>query len=266
MYQVEDEPIETVHLYVVREGEKRPSLIPVIISVLALSFLIAIGVRTSYTQPEQRAAIRVLAVPADMKDYSAAIKIVPTGVRTYPATVAHGVLSISNGSVISQTLPASFTVTATNGTQVATDAAVFIPAATAYGFGMATVAAHIAVAGVNLPTLAINQVIGTSLFIRNLSPFMGAHPAYSVQFATQQDHLRATEQARAMLAQEIWGLHYPCKEKDSEGASTVKMTWLCQFVKYSIPSYMRAVSVVLQGNYFLVEVVFAVHPRRIWVK
>src|SRR5437868_3833917 len=121
MYQVEDEPIETIHLYVIREGDKRPSLVAVIISVLALSILIAIGVLTPYTQPEQRASIRVPAVPLFTKTFSIAIMVVPTGIKSYPATFAHGVLIISNGSVISQTLPAGFIVAATNGRQVATD-------------------------------------------------------------------------------------------------------------------------------------------------
>lgn len=44
MYQVEDEPVETIHLYVVREGQLRPSLIPVLMSILALSLVIAVGV------------------------------------------------------------------------------------------------------------------------------------------------------------------------------------------------------------------------------
>src|SRR5712691_7525388 len=102
MYQVEDDPIETIHLYVVRGGQKRPSLIPVIISVLALLFLIAIGVFTPYTQPEQRASIRVPAVPLGVSSFRVSVAIIPTGVKTYPATVAHGTLTITNGSVIAQ--------------------------------------------------------------------------------------------------------------------------------------------------------------------
>ncbi len=266
MYQVEDEPVETVHLYVIREGDKRPSLLPVIISVLALSFLIAIRVLTPYTQPEQRASIRVPAVPLFTKTFSTAIKVVPTGVKNYPATVAHGMLSISNGSVISQTLPAGFTVMATGGTQVATDAAVFVPAANADGFGMATVAAHIVVAGVNLPTLAINQVIGTSLFIRNLSPFTGGSPAYSVRFATNKDKADAVWRARNLLASEAVGLHYPCKESQFVADSKMTLTWRCQFVTFHAPSWVHVTRVILQGNSLLVDVVFVARPKHIWAK
>ena len=71
MYQVEDEPIETIHLYVVREGQKRPSLALVIISFLALSILIAFGVLIPYQQPELRTAIRVPAVLLPLKTFTA---------------------------------------------------------------------------------------------------------------------------------------------------------------------------------------------------
>jgi len=248
-------------LYIVREGDKRPSPIPVIISVLALSILIAIGVLTPYRQPEQRASIRVPAVPLFTKTFNTMVKVVPTGITTYPATFAHGVLSISNGSVISQTLPLGFTVTAIDGVEVAIDASVYVPGGNADGYGMATVSAHLLRSGINLSTLSINQVIGTSLFIRNLSPFTGGHPAYSVSFASQQDRVRALERARNLLAIEATGLHFPCHE-----TITSVLTWHCQFFTYHVPSYLHVTSVTIQGNYLLVDVVFVAHHRRIWVK
>jgi hypothetical protein len=262
MYQVEDEPLETIHLYVVREEERRrPSLLPLVVSLLALSLLITLGIVTPYTQPEIQTAIRVPAVPSLTKTFSAAVTIVPTGVKSYPATVAHGTLSIRNSSVIAQTIPAGFVVDG-----VATDTAVYVPGATADGDGVASVPAHSLSAGVNLPALSVNVVIGTSLFIRNLAPFTGGRPAYSVTFVTSQDRLKAAQQARAAVTQQISGLHYPCREEQSIGSNTVKLVWECQFVTYSLPSYMHAVSATLEGNYLVVDAVFAVHPKRIWVK
>jgi len=261
MYQVDDEPIETIHLYVVREGEKRPSLIPVIIAILALSILIAIGVLTPYKQPEQRASLRVPAVPLFVKAYSAAIQIVPTGVKTYPATVAHGTLTMRNGSIIGLTIPAGFVVVSSSGVQVATDVVVYVPGADAAGDGMVLVAAHVVTAGVNVPAFAINAVIGTSLFIRNLRAFTGGHPGYSLKFATRRDKVRAIEQARALVAAQVIGLHYPCRE-----SITTLLTWRCQFVTYAVPSFMHVLRIQLQGNEVLVAVWFIAHPRRMWVK
>lgn len=71
MYQVDDEPIETIYVYVLREGKEHPSLVPVLISVFALSILIAIGVLIPYKQPEQRASIRVPAVLLPLTTFSA---------------------------------------------------------------------------------------------------------------------------------------------------------------------------------------------------
>ena len=261
MHQVEDEPLETIHLYVVREGEKRPSLLLIILSVIALSILIAIGVLIPYQQPEQRASLRVPAVPLFVKTFRAPITVVPTGIKTYPATVAHGVLVFRNGSIIGQAIPAGFVVTASSGVQVATDAVVYVPGADAASDGMATTSAHVVEAGVNLPAFAIDAVIGTSLFIRNPGAFTGGHSAYSVKFATQQDKERAIDQARVLVASQVMGLHYPCRE-----TVTTTLTWHCQMVTYSVPSFMHITSVQLEGNDVLVTVWFIVHPRRIWVK
>ena len=259
MYQVEDKP-ETIHLYVVREEPARPSLAPIVLSLFTLFLLIILGTVTPYRQPVTRTAIRVPAVPLFAKTFSALIQVIPTGSTTYPATEAHGVLSIRNGSIIGQTIPAGF-VLSSSGVQVATDAAVYVPGADATGDGMATVAAHVVVAGVNVPAFAINAVIGTSLFIRNLRAFTGGHPGYSVKFATQRDKVRAIEQARALVAAQVIGLHYPCRE-----SITTLLTWRCQFVTYAVPSFMHVLRIQLQGNEVLVAVWFIAHPRRMWVK
>ncbi len=266
MYQVEDEPIETIHLYVVREGDKRPSLIPVIISVFALSILIAIGVSTPYKQPEQRAFIRVPAVLLPVRVFSAQIAIIPTGIRTYPATFAHGTLTITNGSVIAQELPPGMTFTSNSGISVTTDAAVFVPAGSANGYGYATTTAHVSRVGINLPTLSINQVVGTSLFVRNLSAFTGGKPAYSVSFVTEQDRVRTIVKARSAIARQLAGLHYPCKESYFSDDHKVTLSWRCQFVTYSVPSYMRVISVTIQGKDLLLVVVFVARPRLFWAK
>src|SRR5438067_5849932 len=107
MYQVDDDqratdkPIETIHLYVVRKGQEHSSLLPVLISMFALSLLIALGVLLPYRQPETRALIRVPAVLLPLKTFTTSFSVVPTGIKTYPATAAQGVLTITNGSILS---------------------------------------------------------------------------------------------------------------------------------------------------------------------
>jgi hypothetical protein len=260
MYQVEDEPIETIHLYVVREGDTRPSWLPVIISLIALSILIAIGIATPYTQPVTRASIRVPAVLLGVRSFTASVVIVPTGLKTYPATTAHGLLTVTNGSIIAQVIPAGFVVS-----NVATDAAVYVPPGSANGFGYAIVPAHALTSGAagNLTPLAINQVIGSSVYIRNLSAFHGGQDAYSVKYVTEQDKQSAIITARNLLAVNAVGLHYPCAEQVN-GAMTV--TWRCQFLTYRIPAFYHVTGVRIIGNNLLLTVWFVVRPRCIWVK
>ena len=99
MQTVDDEPIETLHIYVVRE-EVKPSLLPIFLSVVALSLLVAFGVLSPTQQPVMRAVIRVPAVPLPLKTFTVQVAIIPTGVKAYPATTAHGILTITNGSII----------------------------------------------------------------------------------------------------------------------------------------------------------------------
>ena len=260
MYQVEDDTIETLHLYVVREADKRPSRLPVIVSLVTLSILIAIGILTPYQQPVTRTSIRVPAVPLAVKTFTASTPVVPTGIKTYPATTAHGILTITNGSVIAQIIPAGFTVQS-----VVTDRGVYVPAGSANGFGYATVPAHALVSGQrgNFASLAINQVIGSSVYVRNLSAFQGGRDAYTVEVATAQDRQTALLHARRILLSRISGLHYPCSETLS---GAVIVTWRCQVVSYHLPLSLHVSAVHFAGKDLILAVWYVAYPRHIWMK
>jgi Baseplate J-like protein len=265
MHQVDDAPMETLHIYFEREQPSRPSLLPIVLSVFALSLIIAIGVLSPYQQPEQRASIRVPAVLLPIRTFTAVAPIIPTGVRTYPATTAHGRLTITNGSVISQTLPAGLTFISSSGISVMTDTAMFVPAGSANGYGVAYVSAHALVSGHagNIPALAVDTVEGSSLYIRNLAAFQGGRDAYSVTFATAHDRQTALTKAQQHLAVVSTGLHYPCSET-IRGA--VVVTWRCQMLTYRIPTYMHVTGVTIIGKNLLLSVWFVPRPVHIWVK
>ena len=278
MFQVEDDPkeandqpIETIHLYVVREGQNRPSLAPVLVSLLTLFILIAIGIGTPYQQPEQRALIRVPAVLLPLKTFSTSIKVIPTGVKTYPAATAHGLLTITNGSILTEELPKGMILTGKDGVEVITDQAVFVPAGSATGYGYATVAAHAVIPGAagNISSLDINSVEGTALFIRNLLAFTGGADSYSVKFITQQDRANALEKARStLLPQTLLGLlESSCKETIT-GAKIIKVRWICQFVSYSLPNFpgVKVLHAEVTGKTVLLEIVFVARPVRLSAK
>jgi hypothetical protein len=252
MYQMDEKP-ETIHLYVVREEPPRPAFVPIILSVVTLSFLLAIGFLTPYQQPVVRTAIRTSAVLLPLKTFTASAQLIPTGIKTFPATCAHGVLAITNGTVISQTIPAGFTIDG-----VATDTAVFVPAGSANGYGVTTVSAHAVTCGKrgNLPAYSINYTLGAGVYIRNFSAFRGGTDAYAVRVITQQDRQSALATARAELSAHLSALHYPCEEEQFRDVTKVFVTWTCQFVTYHISSLYHVTSVRIQGNSLLVGVWF----------
>ena len=199
--QTVDEKPETLHIYVVREEIPRPPLFPIALSVLALSVLFALCVVSSYRQPEIPITIRVPAVFLPLQPFTASVAIIPTGKKLYPATTAQGILTITNGSVISQELPQGLIFTDSTGLEIVTDTRVFVPAGSAAGYGYATVSAQAVRSGVtgNIPAHAIDRVVGSSLYIRNLTAFQGGKEAYTVPLQLPQDRQTALDQARTNL-------------------------------------------------------------------
>lgn len=261
MLHLDDQP-ETIHLYVVREEASLPQLFPIVLSLLALLVLAAFCTLVSYEQPVTRITLRVPAILLPLKTFSAQVAITPTGSKTYPATTAHGVLTITNGSIISQTIPGRFTIG-----DVTTDESVFVPAGSANGYGLATVPAHAISSGKsgNIPAYSIDQVIGSSIYIRNLTAFTGGRDAYSIKFITAKDRLTSLAKAHYLLTQESIGLHSPCREYVS-GRSNLQVKWVCQFVTYKIPTFLSVTKVRLTGKDLLIECWFVERPRHIWVK
>jgi len=257
---------ETIHIYYEREEEKRPyTLLPLFFAWLCLLSIAAVTIYSWEFPTYEHERLTVPATFLPLKVFRAEAPIIPTGVKTYPATFAHGYLTFSNGSVISLSIPQGFTIDG-----AATDRAIYVPPATANGFGIATVPAHLLTLGINMSTLAINALIGSSLFIRNLSPFTGGHPAYSVTIQLSKDRQAAIDAARSLIAaQEAHiqvSLAEPCKESTLISQTLVRLAWSCQFATYKVPSHMRVLAVHLSGKSFLVDVVFVPRPERVWVK
>jgi hypothetical protein len=274
MQTVDEEPLETIHLYVVREEEPRPSMLPIVFSLLALSALAVLLALFPSQQQEERLTLRLPAAFLPLKVFTASVPIIPTGIKTYPATQAHGILTLTNGSVVSQTFPKGLIFATFNGIEVITDEAVFIPAGSANGYGVAYVSAHALIGGKsgNIPAYAIDRVEGTSIYIRNFSAFRGGKDAYSVKIVTPQDRQTALDAARVSLTAQDAKikafLAYPCKEivNHTLQPMTLQVSWKCQFVTYSVPSYMKVTHLKLVGNILFVDVVFVPRPHIIQFK
>ncbi len=270
--QTVDERPETIHLYVVREEAPKPQLFPIFLSLAALSVLFTFCILSPYQQPEERAVIRIPAVFSPLKTFTTSAKIIPTGIKTYQATAAHGVLTIYNGSVFSQGIPQGMILTSKSGIEIVTNTSVFVPAGNPPNFGIATVSAHAVIAGDqgNIVAQDMNTIFGSSLYIRNLVAFTGGGNSYSVRVETQQDRQTATDNARASLTAQKAKIHeflaYPCKETTLVRKGVLGLSWSCQYVSYSVPSYMKVIHIRLVGKELFVDVVFVPRPRIIVFK
>ncbi len=273
MHIVDDE-IETIHVYMVPEEEKRPyTVFPLICAFLCLLGIAAVTMHSAHHPYYEHERLTVPAQFLPLKVFKAEAPIIPTGVKAYPATYATGTLTLTNGSIVSETLPQGVIFNGLNGVEVQTTESVFIPPGSASGYGMATVPARAVVAGKgsDIATFEINAVYGTALYVRNMSPFTGGNDAYSEKFITSNDRDMATSKVRALIVSNIAQvqatLASPCSENQFLG-TTLKITiiWRCQFAIYKVPAYMRVMAAHLVGKSFLVDVLFIPSPKRIWVR
>ena len=275
MQQVDDPPIETIHLYVVREDEQRKrssSWLPLFFAIFCLAGMAAVTIYSASHPSYEHETIRVPAIFLPMQTFTKMQKIIPTGVKTIPATDAHGELTLTNGSVIEATLPQGMIFTGKDGTEIVTDTPVFIPAGSAAGYGFAIVSAHALIRGKNgnIPSFDIDRVEGSSIYIRNLTSFHGGKDSYSVPLQVPRDRQTAFDAARAIVitqeAKTKTFLAYPCNETTKVKNSILGLSWACQFVKYTVPSYMRVTHLRLVGKSFFVDVMFVQRPRMIHFK
>jgi hypothetical protein len=121
-----------------------------------------------------------------------------------------------------------------------------------------------------MSTLSVNQVVGTSLYVRNLTPFTGGRPAYTVKVVTAQDIQTASNVTRALVASQKDQvgafLAKPCKETTLLSHTLIPLSCGCQFATYQVPSYMCVQGARLIGSNFLIDVTFVPRPHQIWVK
>jgi hypothetical protein len=269
MLHLEEKP-ETLHVYVVREEPHPPQLFPVFFSALALALLIILCLFSSYQQPDIQKTIRVPAMLLPVQSFRTTAAIIPTGSKTYPATTAHGTLTITNGSIIASELPKGLLLLTNTGTQIVIDSRTYIPPGSAAGFGATTVLAHALVSGRNgnIPAHAINQVEGTSIYIRNVEPFTGGRDASVVKVITSQDEQTARNQARTILLHALSGklMLHPCQEFVMRTGRSIGVSWTCQFATYTLPAYMQVTRARVEGEHLLIDVVYPSRSTRIGEK
>ena len=269
----EDEEMETVYVYMTTEPpepeEQQPE--PPIqwaqvqqwllgcLAVLMLSGMCLLPERPVYVTR----TISVPAIPLPLVLLTTSVTIIPTGVTTIPAHQAHGTLTIYNGSILQEALPAGFIVTTHSGVEIATDQAVVVPAGNPPTYGTAAVAAHAVQAGAagNIAAGSLDQADGTSLVVKNLTAFTGGQDASSEPFITSGDvqHARTTARAHLAMQQPIGLLPTPCTEQSQQNGITLTLIWRCQYVTYRAPAGLQVLSVRVQGDQIILT--YRSHPN-----
>lgn len=133
---IPEDEIETVYLYAYTEDPEqsplwnrvllnRDQVTALCMGVLALALI----VRLCFIPNTPAYTIKTITVPVQfsMQKLQASVALIPTGTKTSPATYAHGILTIYNGSFLTEQIPAGFLVSTQSGIEIATDQAVIIP-------------------------------------------------------------------------------------------------------------------------------------------
>ncbi len=233
-----DDPVETIHVYMVKEEEKQaPLLLPLFAALLCLAVITSVAIYSGSHPAYEHETLTVPAHFLPLKVFRAEAPIIPTGIKTYPATYAIGTLTLTNGSILSEVPPQGVIFNGVNGVEVQTMESVFIPAGSASGYGVATVPARAVQAGKsgNIQALAVNAVYGTALYVRNITSFHGGNDSYTEPLRLPKDRQTALTGAKLFLTTQQAHipaiLAQPCSESVSWGAS-VQLIWTCQFVAY----------------------------------
>jgi hypothetical protein len=136
---------------------------------------------------------------------------------------------------------------------------------------MATVSVHTVIPGSkgNIAALDIDQVYGTSLYIRNLHPFSGGRDSYTVRFITAQDREHALAQARVILFHQTLAglLSRSCLEQVA-GTSSLHVAWTCQFVTYTVPLFphVRVQQAQVSGKFVFLTITYVPRPPHLETK
>lgn len=272
---LEDDQIETIHVYMVRDDDQqepepeqrwprlqfptvnwdlaRQYITASIACVMLAGFAFAGVGGPLFTI--KKLSIPLVALPAQV--FTASVNIIPTGVQVIPATSARGTLTIYNGSILQESLPAGFIVTSAGGIEVETDQAVTIPAADPPAFGVASVPAHAVVTGSagNIAAYSVRQSDGTSLTIKNLAAFTGGKDAATRQIVTTDDVNNAIAEAREKVeGKPVIGLMVePCSEKVNKSEESVSVMRECQTYTYTLPKHLKIVSMRIIAHTVVVE-------------
>jgi hypothetical protein len=199
MSVVDEEPQETIHLFVVHEDElpripDYPAFISASVALLCLLAIVGISLFSAASADQE--VVLTLTVPGfHLAPVSQTVKttVMATGKGHTPATAATGMITFYNGAIYTQIIPVGTKLTGADGVSVLTDEQAVIPPAAQTippTYGHITVTAHSLVAGAsgNIQAGDINMACCvTSVIAQNPYNFTGGRNARDFTYLTKQD-------------------------------------------------------------------------------
>jgi hypothetical protein len=268
MRVVDEQPRETLHLFVIPEDElprqpDYPSIFMAIVAVLCVLGIVGISVFSA--APTERTVSFTLSVPGfHLAPASKIFKttVMATGKGHRAATTATGMITFYNGLPYTQIIPVGTKLTGADGVSVLTDEQAVIPPAaqtTPPTYGHTDVTAHSLMAGEsgNIPAGDINMACCvTSVIVQNPYAFRGGKNARDFTYLSAQDikntssSLLPTLQSQTLSLLPTPQLTPLCSTATASSPSvgketkTAKVTIveICKADSYSVTSVARAIT------------------------
>jgi hypothetical protein len=284
MRVVDEEPLETLHLYVVPEDQLPPkrdylAIFTVIFCLLVLIGILAISVLAP--PPDHEVSFSLVIHGYMLAPISRTIKVntIATGKQYVPATTATGTITFYNDAIYAQIIPSDTVLKGSDGIQVVTDEQAVIPPAaqtTPPTYGQVSVAAHARISGKagNIQAGDINEACCVTSVIAQNTLFHGGRNAYTYTYLSDQDVKKTAAPLLPKLqAQTLSTLPHPqlnptCTTVTTSipgvGKETVNavlsITETCQAWSYSVSSAKDAISLYSKrfGTGTLAHVQFSV--------
>lgn len=284
MRVVEEEPVQTLHLFVVPEDQLPPKRDYFAIGVAICCFLFIIGIvalSILAPSPSQEVSFSVNIQGFALAPMSKTMQttVIATGKKFVPATIATGKITFYNGAIYAQIVPVNTILKGADGVSIITDEQATIPAAVQTippSYGQITILAHALTPGAigNITAGDINEACcATSIIAQNTS-FHGGKDSYTYTFLSAQD----VQNAKASLLPTIHAqtlallpnpqLNSACATVTAASpgigrkaaSSVIKITETCKAFSYHLKSVNDAVSLYSRrfGSGKLAHVQFAI--------
>jgi hypothetical protein len=265
MRVVDEEPMETLHLYVVPEDQLPPkrdylAIFMVVSSLLILIGILVISVLTPSPQHEVSFSLAIQGYALAPVSSTIQVTAIATGKQYVPATTATGTITFYNGAVYTQIIPFDTVLIGADGIKVVTgEQAVIPPAAqtTPPSYGRVSVSAHALMSGKagNIQAGDINEACCVTSVIAQNASFHGGRDAYIYTYLSSQDVKHTTAPLLpALQAQTLATLPQPqlnptCTTVTTSipgvGKETInavlRITETCKALSYSVSSAKDAI-------------------------